>query len=100
EKQTAGWVLDGFPRSLPQAEFLKETLASAGAVLDAAILLDVPFPVLLARITDRRECPECRWSGSVSSLKNGDQCPQCGSTALPRADDNEENFRRRFHEYT
>lgn len=99
-KQSAGWVLDGFPRSLSQAEFLATALAGRNISLGAAILLDVPFATLLERIKTRRECPECRWSGPVSDLVEGVRCPQCGATACPRPDDDEANFRNRFHEYT
>ena len=62
-RQTGGWVLDGFPRSLPQAVFLDQWLAQRDLKVDAAVSLEVPFEVLLARIADRVECPDCRWTG-------------------------------------
>lgn len=99
-RQTAGWVLDGFPRSLPQAIFLESWLADHGLEIDAAVSLDVPFDGLIARIHDRVECPACRWSGQRSQLVAGDKCPQCGSPAGKRADDGEENFRKRYQEFT
>ncbi|MFT3989995.1 MAG: nucleoside monophosphate kinase [Luteolibacter sp.] len=98
-KQTSGWVLDGFPRSVPQAEFLADWLERHGQKLDAAIVLEVPFEVLLARMQGRVECPSCRWTGQVSQLANGTDCPQCGTKAERRSDDEEENFRRRYAEY-
>ena len=98
-RQTGGWVLDGFPRSLPQAVFLDEWLAQRDLIIDAAVSLEVPFEVLLARIADRVECPECRWSGQRAQLLAVDQCPTCGSAAGPRADDSEENFRSRHAEF-
>lgn len=97
--QTDGWVLDGFPRSLPQALFLDEWLVKNNVELDAAVSLDVPVADLLARILERVECPACRWTGKNQQLLSGDLCPVCNSPAGPRADDSEENFRRRHAEF-
>jgi len=99
EKQTGGWVLDGFPRSLPQALFLEEWLKNRGLTLDAAVSLEVPLDQLIARIHARVECPECRWTGQRSQLAKGDLCPVCGSSAGRRSDDDEENFRNRYQEF-
>lgn len=98
-RQTGGWVLDGFPRSLPQAEFLDHWLASHDLKLDAAVLLEVPLPELLARIADRVECPACRWTGQRAQLKDGDHCPVCGHSAHGRADDDVDNFLNRHAEF-
>ncbi len=98
-RQSGGWVLDGFPRSLPQAVFLDGWLASHGLRLDAAVALEVPFDQLLARIHDRVECPECRWAGHRAQSREASQCPVCKSPAGPRADDSEENFRSRYSEF-
>lgn len=98
-RQTGGWVLDGFPRSLPQAEFLDQWLASHDLKLDAAVLLEVPLPDLLARIADRVECPACRWTGQRSQLKDGDHCPVCNQPAYGRADDDVDNFLNRHAEF-
>lgn len=97
-KREGGWILDGFPRSEAQAKFLSEWLSDRDLALDAAILLEVPEAVLLRRIRGRVECPECRWSGRMSEL-TADRCPECGGVAVPRADDNESNFRSRLSEY-
>ncbi len=99
-RQAAGWVLDGFPRSLPQAVFLEDWLADHGLKLDAAVSLEVPLEGLLARIQGRVECPECRWSGQQPQLLNGRHCPECGDSAGRRADDSERNFRGRHAEFT
>ena len=99
ERQRQGWVLDGFPRSMPQALFLDGWLAGNGQALDAAVSLEVPFEVLISRIRDRVECPECRWTGQRSQLVAGDRCPDCGTPASRRKDDDETNFRRRFNEF-
>ncbi len=97
-KQTGGWVLDGFPRSVSQAEFLTRWLEDKGQSLDAAILLEAPEAILLKRIRARVECPECRWSGRLADL-TADRCPECGGVAGPRADDTEANLRSRLAEY-
>lgn len=98
-RQVGGWVLDGFPRSLPQAIFLGECLTSLDQKLNAAISLEVPFAELLSRMQNRVECPECRWTGQRGQLKAGEQCPTCSAVATRRADDSEENFRSRHAEF-
>lgn len=98
-KDDKGWVLDGFPRSLPQALFLERWLTNHGSSLDAAISLEVPFAELLERTKNRVECPACRWSGQRSQLIANGACPKCGSPAGPRADDDEQNFRNRHAEF-
>ena len=98
-RHPGGWVLDGFPRSLPQATFLADWLAAHATTLDAAVALDVPIETLLGRIRERVECPACRWTGQKPQLGPGDACPQCGATAGPRPDDDEANCLRRHREY-
>lgn len=100
EKQNGGgWVLDGFPRSLPQALFIEDWLGNRGLAIDAAVSLEVPFDQLLARTRERVECPVCRWTGQQSQLVSGNSCPRCGAAAGKRADDGEENFRNRYAEF-
>lgn len=96
----SGWVLDGFPRSMPQADFLDGWLSDKGVRLDAAVALEAPFDELLRRTRDRVECPGCRWSGQRGELSEVDLCPKCGAPAAPRDDDREENFRNRHAEFT
>lgn len=98
-KQQGGWVLDGFPRSLSQADFLGRWLGERSRKLDAAILLEVPVDELLIRLGNRLECPECRWSGRRQDLNGAGRCPECGGVAVPRADDTPANFRSRLAEY-
>ncbi len=94
-----GWVLDGFPRSIPQAEFLDGWLRERQLQLNRAISLKVPFEELLARIIDRVECPICRWTGQRGDLSSFVRCPKCDGPAASRKDDDPENFKSRFHEY-
>ena len=98
-RQAGGWVLDGFPRSVPQAVFLDERLAGQGLKLDAAISLEAPFEELISRIRNRVECSNCRWSGQKSQAIDGRKCPKCGTPVEPRSDDSEENFTRRYQEF-
>ena len=95
-----GWVLDGFPRSRPQATWLDQWLRDHHSPLNAAICLEVPYEELLARVLDRVECPSCRWSGNTGDLGENQICPECGATAGRRSDDTEENLARRYREYT
>jgi len=94
-----GWVLDGFPRSLPQAEFLDAWLLDHGSKLDRVIALKVPLEELLSRIAGRVECPECRWTGQAAELAPEKRCPVCHGLVGRREDDSEENFRSRHDEY-
>jgi adenylate kinase len=98
-RQDGGWLLDGFPRSLPQARFLDEWLAGRDLKVDRAVSLEVPFEELLRRIESRVECPECRWTGQRDQLLAESKCPNCGHLAGSRADDSEENFRNRHAEF-
>jgi len=100
DQEDRGWVLDGFPRSRPQAVWLGQWLIDHHAPLNAAICLEVPYEELLARVLDRVECPSCRWSGNTDDLGENQICPECGSTAGRRSDDTEENLARRYREYT
>ncbi len=98
EEHPGGWLLDGFPRSVPQAEFLDNWLARRGGSIDRVILLTAPFEALLGRIRERVECPSCRWSGGRAETKDM-ACPECGTLVRRRDDDSEENFRKRYDEY-
>jgi adenylate kinase len=99
-----GFLLDGFPRSIPQAEALERILASQGASLDAAIVLEVPEDVSLHRILGRRVCSDCARNYHVDAPPKDDwTCDVCGGRVVPRSDDNETALRQRldlYHEQT
>jgi adenylate kinase len=99
DQHSGGWVLDGFPRSLPQAEFLDQWLSVHGCKLDRVIALDVPLDELLRRRAGRVECPDCRWTGQSSQLNADRLCPLCQAVVGRREDDDEENFRSRHDAY-
>lgn len=94
-----GWVLDGFPRSLPQAEYLDAWLVSHHQKLDLAIVLEASIDELIERTYSRVECPDCRWSGRKDELNADGKCPSCGANATSRSDDDEANFRNRYAEF-
>ncbi len=99
-----GYVLDGFPRSLPQARILDEMLAARGEALDVAIDLEVPDEEIVKRLTARRLCPVC---GKIFNLKfdppssDGGVCDRAGCTGqlVTRSDDTEETVRERIRIY-
>lgn len=98
-----GYVLDGFPRSLPQAEALTQLLEQRDDRLDMAINIDVPDKEIIERLGARRFCPKC---GKVFNLKfspsaNGERCdaPNCEGKLEQRSDDTEETIRERLRVY-
>ncbi|MCL6447383.1 MAG: adenylate kinase [Armatimonadetes bacterium] len=96
-----GFLLDGFPRTLPQARALDETLPSMGIKLDGVINIDVPRERLMARLTGRRVCKNC--GASYHILFNPPQtpgkCNACGGELYQRSDDNEEAVANRLDVY-
>ena len=96
-----GFVLDGVPRTIFQAEMLDKIMVKLGKTLDMAISLDVTEETLVKRLTNRRTCVNC---GRVFNLigqppKVAGQCDDCQRELIQRADDNEETVRKRFVEY-
>ena len=97
-----GYVLDGFPRTVPQAVALDELLAKRGSSISRVLVLKVPDENIVARIVGRRMCKEC---GAVFHMEFSPPavdgvCDSCGSSALyQRADDTEEKVRVRLTEY-
>jgi adenylate kinase len=96
-----GFVLDGFPRNLVQAESLEGVLTDIGQPLEAVVLLDVDFDVLMKRLTGRRTCSA---TGKVlnvffSPQSDLDACTDAGGELVQRADDNEETIGNRLKVY-
>jgi adenylate kinase len=93
-----GFVLDGFPRTLPQAEKLEDVLD--GHPLDLVINLDVPTEIVLDRIAGRRVCEKCGTTYHVSKPPKDDwTCDVCGGRVVHREDDTEEAVLRRLEIY-
>ena len=96
-----GFILDGFPRNIPQSEALDRLLAELGKPLDMALLIDVDHEVLMQRLTGRRTCRSCGQMYNIyfSPSRLEDQCDKCGGELMHRADDNEETISNRLRVY-
>jgi len=96
-----GFLLDGFPRTLKQAEALDNMLKELGRKIDAVIYIDVPEEEVVKRIVNRRTCRKC---GAVYHLiyappREPNKCDKCGGELYQRDDDKEETVRQRFKVY-
>ena len=98
-----GFILDGFPRTIPQAEALKVLLQKLAIKLDTVINIDVPKAVILDRLTTRRTCsnPDCQEIYNVKSkpASPDGKCLKCGSPVVQRADETEEAITIRLATY-
>ena len=98
-----GYLLDGFPRTIPQAEELKKLLTKLNMKLDAVINIDVPKEVILDRLTTRRTCsnPDCQEIYNIKSKPPSpdSKCLKCGSPAVQRADETVEAITKRLETY-
>ena len=97
-----GFIFDGFPRTLAQADALGELLEATGQGLDAVIEMEVDDDALVARITARSTCANCGevYNDNTKPIPADGKCVKCGGTEFKRrADDNEESLRTRLMEY-
>ena len=97
-----GFIFDGFPRTLAQADALDALLASTGQTLDAVIEMAVDDAALVARITARSTCADCGevYNDNTKPIPADGKCAKCGGTEFKRrADDNEDSLRTRLMEY-
>ena len=90
-----GFILDGFPRTIPQAEALAEELVKLDKQLGAAVAVNVDPEVVVARLSSRRTCKDSGYIGSVADEK----CPICGGEMFQRDDDKEDVIRNRLVKY-
>nr|VFJ60789.1 MAG: Adenylate kinase [Candidatus Kentron sp. DK] len=99
----AGFLLDGFPRTIPQAEELKGLLAKIGADIQAAVNIDVPRDVILDRLTTRRTCSNssCQeiYNVKTKPTKKEGVCDKCGSPVIQRDDETTEAISKRLDTY-
>lgn len=97
-----GYILDGFPRTVKQAEALTKFLNKRNEFLDKVLLINVPKKFVLDRVTGRRVCPKCGASYHVLSNppKVEGKCDDCGASIIQRSDDNETSVNQRLQEYT
>jgi adenylate kinase len=96
-----GFLLDGFPRTVPQAQALEQALSSMGRSVSAVVELDVPADLIRARVLGRRSCPAC---GAVyhvkeSPPKSEDACDKDGTPLITRDDDRPEKVEKRLTEF-
>lgn len=91
-----GFILDGFPRTSAQATALDAELAAMGIKLDAALLVDVAADVIVKRLSSRRVCKSCGYTGNDSDST----CPRCGGEMYQRDDDTPETIQNRLDVYT
>ena len=96
-----GFVLDGFPRTKPQAEALQRMLSNQGRDLDVVLYVNVPREELLHRLSGRRLCSGCGANLHVDNLPQGgaERCPACGAQVVQRSDDRPETVANRLEVY-
>ncbi len=96
-----GYVLDGFPRTIPQAEALKAALGKMGTTIDYAINVEVPDENIVERMGGRRACLACGCTYHVvyNAPKEEDVCDVCGAKLVLRDDDKPETVKKRLDVY-
>ncbi|MGN0157367.1 MAG: adenylate kinase [Lachnospiraceae bacterium] len=96
-----GYVLDGFPRTIPQAEVLDEALTKLGDKIDFAINVDVPDENIIKRMSGRRACVNCGATYHIEHVppKTEGICDRCGKELILRDDDKPETVKNRLKVY-
>lgn len=96
-----GFVLDGFPRTLPQALALEEELAKLGRPLEAVLKFEIADEIAVARLAGRRTCSHCERTYNVELKPPREEgvCDACGGALFQREDDREETVRHRIEVY-
>ena len=100
-----GYILDGFPRNIPQAEVLDKELTRLGDKIDIVIDMEVPDESIIKRMTGRRACTSCGATYHIVNVppKKEGVCDKCGEELILRDDDREETVKKRlniYHEQT
>ena len=95
-----GFLLDGFPRTVPQADALSQELEKRGRRLMAALLIDAPDEVVIRRLSGRRQCSEGHlYHVEFDPPKHDGKCDQCGKPLKQREDDEPDKIRKRLETY-
>jgi adenylate kinase len=101
DRNRDGFVLDGFPRTIPQAVALEQALGQRGSPLDAVLKFAIPDEIAVARLAGRRTCTQCERTFNVElkPTKVEGICDNCGGELVQRDDDREEIVRHRIEVY-
>lgn len=101
DRNRDGFVLDGFPRTIPQALALEQALAERGTPLDAVLKFEIPDEVAVARLAGRRTCARCERTSNVELKRTRVEgvCDNCGGRLVQRDDDRVEIVRHRVEVY-
>jgi adenylate kinase len=96
-----GWLLDGFPRTMRQAEALDKVVTQLGAPIDKVLMIDVPADTIIGRLSGRRVCPACGATYHVefNPPPEAGKCGACGTALIQRPDDMPETVRKRLETY-
>lgn len=96
-----GYILDGFPRNIPQAEVLEKELEKLGDKIDVAIDMEVPDESIISRMSGRRACVSCGATYHIVNVppKKEGVCDVCGEALILRDDDKEETVQKRLDVY-
>ncbi len=96
-----GFILDGFPRTVPQAESLDQTLSEVGKKIDKVVSIEVPDSEVVERLSGRRTCENCgtMYHVSFNPPKQEGVCDKCGGKLYQRDDDNENTIKNRLQVY-
>ena len=96
-----GYILDGFPRTIPQAQALTEALKKQRTGIDFAIDVEVPDESIVKRMSGRRACPKCGATYHIHYMKpqQEDICDSCGSELIMREDDHPDTVQKRLDVY-
>lgn len=96
-----GFILDGFPRTVDQADGLSELLGDLGIELDAVVVIKVSDDELIKRLSGRRSCPECNevYNVHFDPPQQDDVCDECGAELVQRSDDQPETVKNRIEVY-
>jgi len=96
-----GFILDGFPRNISQAQAIDQLLTEIGKPLELTLLIEIDLDALMQRLTGRRTCASCGWACNIytSPPRVDGICDACGGNLHHRADDNEETIGNRLRVY-
>jgi adenylate kinase len=96
-----GWIMDGFPRNLVQAEMLTKMLEERGEKIDYVLDVEVDSELIVRRLSKRRVCPACKAVYNLDTIKTklDGICDACGGAIVKRPDDEEDTVRRRLAVY-